>query len=269
VSDDNINCHYVSRSLTRPWEGRQRELHFYDFAEKKLDHLSSKDLFARRGLNTRATENWLRDNIEAPLGRFLKTLWKRTGPVPSEIGDIAAYKALLLLVPLQVTRLAKVNSGAGDLDQIFDWSPARLDEFVATLRSVYSLVIVQGHPQSPLFFTEHGFFMVPFPGADLENAAAPAIPLNQWEAVIALPRSMHRAIVSRTLTQGPGAYINNCSIGTNANRVVIHPGVLEAMEESELIAEIEATRLRNRDCYRASLQVLNIVSDALSRVGSG
>jgi hypothetical protein len=80
---------------------------------------------------------------------------------------------------------------------------------------------------------------------------------------------MDRDEVARTLTRGQGAYINNCSVGTNANRVVIHPGVIEVMEESSLVAEIEAIRSRNRQCYRASLQVRNIVSQALARVETG
>jgi len=267
MSRDDINCHYVSESLTRLWEGKGHELHFYDFSTKEIECLPSKKLFARRGLNTPTVERWLSDVIEAPLGRFRKVLRKRIGPVPAEVDDLAAHRALLLLLPLQVARMAEVKWGPGQLDQICKWTPQKLDRIVGTIRSTYSLIIVQGHPRLPFYFTEHGFFMLPFPGASIEHAAATAMPLNEWEAVVALPRSMNRDVVSRTLTQGEGAYINNCSVGTNANRVVIHPGVIDAMDEVLLIAEIEAARSRTRDCYRTSLQAMNVISDAIARVG--
>jgi hypothetical protein len=201
---DAINCHYVSESLTRPWETSTRELHFYDFSSQRIDQLPSKTLFARRGLNSRAAEAWLGEMIEAPLGRFRKQLRKRTGPVATEIDDFAAYRALLLLVPLQVTRAAKVASGGAKLDEISDWPEPKLADFLLALRSAYSLLIVQAHPRSPLFFTEHGFFMLPFPGASLDDAAAPAIPLNESEAVVALPRSMDRDVVAHALRHGEG-----------------------------------------------------------------
>lgn len=269
MSSDNINCHYVSESLTKAWENEQGKLYFYDFSSKTIDQLRSRDLFARRGLNSRPVEEWLRDNVESPLGRFRKALRKRTGPVPTEIDDLPAYRALMLLLPLQVVRIAKVESGPGELDQIFEWPPQKLDQFLSTIRSNYALVVVQGHPKVPLFFTEHGFFMLPFPWASIEHAAAAAMPLNEWEAVVALPRSMDRSVVSRILTQGEGYYLNNCSIGTNANRVVIHPGIIEAMGNAALIAEIETIRSRNRDCFKSSWISVNLLSQAIAAMGTG
>ena len=264
-----IHCHYVSESLATPWETRFRELHFYDFSSRRIDRLPSKTLFARRGLSSRAGEDWLDEMIETPLGRFRQQVRKRTGPVATEIDDLAAYRALLLLVPLQVTRAAKVASGGARLDEIFDWPQPKLDDFLLALRSAYSLHIVQAHPRSPLFFTEHGFFMLPFPGASHEDAAAPAIALNECEAVVALPRSMDRDVVAHNLKRGDGSYVNDCSIGTNANRVVIHPDVVEAMDHDELIADIEAARARNREWFRVSLQCVHLTLQAVAGMGTG
>jgi hypothetical protein len=272
MPEDEINCHWVSESLTKPWErtlGNRKELYFYAFSTKAIHSLPSKDLFARRGLNTRAVEDWLSDTIEAPLGRFRKALRKQNGTVPAHIDDLAAYRALLMLLPLQVTRLAKVKSSPRTFEQIFEWPKSKLDDYVQALRSEYSVIIVQAHRQAPLFFTENGFFMLPFPGASLDHAAAMAMPLNEYQAVVALPRSMDRSLVSSTLAAGDGLYLNNCSIGTNANRVVIHPGVIEAMKEDDLIAELEAARSRNRACYKESLQFVSIVSQALACVETG
>ncbi len=270
MSRDDINCHYVSESFTRPWETKKGgELYFYDFSTRRVDSESAKDLFARRGLNTRAIEEWLSNMIEGPLGRFRKRLRKQKGIVPTAIDDLAVYRALLMLLPLQVSRIAKVQSRPRTFEQIFEWPKPKLDAYVQALRSEYAVVVVQAHTQSPLFFTDNGFFMVPFPGASIEHAAAMAMPITAFQAVMALPRTMDRTLVSRTLTAGDGFYLNSCSIGTKGNRVVVHPSVIEAMNEPELAAEIEATRSRNRDCYKASLQFVSIVSQALSRVETG
>jgi hypothetical protein len=270
MAPDDINCHYVSESFTQAWEVPKRgELYLYDFSTRNIDSRPAKDLFARRGLNTRAVERWLSDVIEAPLGRFRKALRKQREPVPTQIDDLAVYRALLMLLPLQVTRTAKAQSRPRAFEEIFEWPKPKLDAYVQALRSEYAVVIVQAHTQSPLFFTENGFFMVPFPRASIENAAAMAMPLTEYQAVMALPRSMDRTIVSRILTAGDGFYLNNCSIGTNANRVVIHPSVIEAMNEPDLVTEIEAVRSRNRDCYKASLEFVSIVSQALAGVETG
>src|SRR4029079_6891310 len=106
MSHPDVNCHYVSESFTKPWEiGKTGDLYFYDFSTRRVDSRPAKDLFARRGLNTRAVENWLSDKIETPLGRFRKRLRKEKGLVPTQIDDLAVYRALLMLLPLQVTRI--------------------------------------------------------------------------------------------------------------------------------------------------------------------
>jgi len=256
-----MNCHYVSRSLTRSWETGRRKLTFYDFTTKTIDVESPKKLFARPNLNSSEDERWLGANVEGPLGRFLK-LRRKTRAWSPDIRDMAIYRALLLLVPVQIARIAKAAGGNAAFDEIFQWPEARLDAFVASLRSVYSVVIVQGHRDCPLFVTEQGFFPVPIPEASPTTAAANAVPISATEAAMILPRSMDRNVVRRTLTQGEGFYLNNCSLGTNANRVVIHPAILDAMNPIALMAEIESTRRRNVDCYRTSLRRLGTSSSA-------
>ena len=250
-----MNCHYVSRSLTRSWETDRGELIFYDFATRTINLESSKSLFARPDLNSPEVEKWLGAKVEAPLGRFLK-LRRKTRAWSPNIRDWEVYQALVLLIPLQIARIARARSRAAALDQIFQWSAAELGTFVASFRSVYSLAIVQGHPACPLFVPEQGFFPVPLPGASSATAAANAVPISATEAIMVMPRSMDRRAIKRTLTQGQGFYLNNCSLGTNADRVVIHPAIVDSMSPTALIAEIEATRARNVDCYRTALRLL-------------
>ena len=54
------NCHFVSRFLTKPWELRDRRLHYYDFDRDVFDESPSKTLFAEEEINTQPVEDWLR-----------------------------------------------------------------------------------------------------------------------------------------------------------------------------------------------------------------
>jgi hypothetical protein len=54
-----LNCHFVSRFLTRPWEYDQRRLWYFDFDRKQVCSRSSETLFAAKGTNSLAVEQRL------------------------------------------------------------------------------------------------------------------------------------------------------------------------------------------------------------------
>ena len=45
-----MNCHYVTRSLTKPWEGNERKLIYYDFESDSILESTSKTLFSEKDL---------------------------------------------------------------------------------------------------------------------------------------------------------------------------------------------------------------------------
>jgi hypothetical protein len=51
-----LNCHFISRFLTKQWEFGKRQLHFYNVRKHRFEHMSSKNLFARPGLNSKILE---------------------------------------------------------------------------------------------------------------------------------------------------------------------------------------------------------------------
>jgi hypothetical protein len=64
------NDHYIPRCLTRPWHddshGREA-LRYFDFDTGRFHHRNSRKLFAKRGVNTPATERYLAKYIDEPV----------------------------------------------------------------------------------------------------------------------------------------------------------------------------------------------------------
>jgi hypothetical protein len=69
---ENLNCHFVSRFLTKPWEFGQRRLHFYDVKTGRFGEKSSRYLFSRRGSNSGNIERRLDQLVETPLSKAIK-----------------------------------------------------------------------------------------------------------------------------------------------------------------------------------------------------
>lgn len=64
-----LNCHFVSRFATKPWEFEQRSLWYFDFECERVLRGSSETLFATSGENTREVEERLNTLIETPISR--------------------------------------------------------------------------------------------------------------------------------------------------------------------------------------------------------
>jgi hypothetical protein len=58
------NCHFVSKFLTRPWEGKDRFLWIYDFISDRFTRQSSNSLLAAEKINSNKVELWLKTSFE-------------------------------------------------------------------------------------------------------------------------------------------------------------------------------------------------------------
>ena len=90
----DLNSHFVSRFLTKPWEFGQRRLWYYDFDRQDIFHCSSKRLFARRGSSSPEMERRLNELVESPLSGFIQTLTVKSPPGAAEIYDWPLVRAL-------------------------------------------------------------------------------------------------------------------------------------------------------------------------------
>ena len=111
------NCHYVTRSLTKPWEHehdlphRNRELRFYSFQNDEVDFKPSLKLLGEDKLLTPDEEDKFSNLIERPLGIFKKKHLKS-----DSIDDYGIYRSLVLYFMFQTERFKRfANIGAEEL----------------------------------------------------------------------------------------------------------------------------------------------------------
>lgn len=157
------NCHYVTRSLTKPWEHetehRNRELRFYSFDTNEIKYDSSKKLLAKYKLLTPEEERRFSELIETPLGNFKDKHLKA-----SFVEDYNIFRALFLYFMFQVERFKLVIQKEGDgwsLADLLQMPDAQLNTLSENMRNKFKVVAlntVEGHL---LFFPEVGYFTFP------------------------------------------------------------------------------------------------------------
>lgn len=237
-----LNCHFVSRFLTKPWEFGQRQLWYYDFDHKQIRKKSSKTLFAQVGRNTVAIEERLNALVEAPLSNAITTLVPSGAIDNVEISEPRLFRALNLLLLLQCSRASEKESHRSKLGQILSWDETTLDQLVLACQQTHIIVGLRGHPGAPFCYPSHGFFSIPIRKQSGSFTGIYAIPLTEYFAVATVPRNVNMHDVFQPLTNGQGGYVSNSSVGTTASRVIIHPAVIEAHGAATAARMIEDAR---------------------------
>lgn len=263
------NCHYVTQSLTVPWEGERRFLHYFDFDTEEFDKKPSRRLFAEERLNSPEVEAWLRDTIETPLG-----IQKRRVVA----GDMQAldgwryFRAATLMVWLQGARVSTV----GDLDarvhleRLAKQPIEQTDQLVQLFRQEYELArasTIQSEAGiAPLVVPGGGIFPVLYRDAGC---------LSGWATAFALPLDVHCALVvlpveasgKRDLERIPST-LASFSVGTSKSRkVVIPPAAFKRYTTQELRLRLLSIRARNDAVFEDARAQKQDVLNALSTSG--
>lgn len=239
---DELNCHFVSRFLTKPWEFGQRQLWYYDFDRKQIEKQSSKTLFAQVGRNTATIEKRLNELIETPISNAITTLVPSGAIDNVEIRERQLFRALNLLLLLQCSRASEKESHRSKLGQTLSWDEATLDQLVLTCQHTHMIVGLRGHPRASFCYPSHGFFAIPIRQQSGSFSAIYAIPLTGYFAVARVPRDVNMKDTFQTITCGQGGYVSNSSVGTTASRIIIHPSVIEAHGSATAARMIEDAR---------------------------
>ena len=230
------NCHYISRSLTRPWEAEQRRLHFYDFDTASWDDDSSYRLFAEESLNPQYVEAWLDKTIEGPLSLCRKKFASSGSGV---LEDWGFYRAATLMLWLQGMRVKSVSDDDArrNLEHLATRSIDETDQLVVAIRAEYDLALAttvgKDGMLAPLFFPSSGLFPLTYPdsGCISGHTVALGLPLDLWSALIALPRE---DAGMRDVSRIPSS-ISNLSVGVaNARKVVVPPMLLKQRPQAEV-----------------------------------
>jgi len=224
---DELNCHFVSRFLTRPWEFGNRQLWYYDFDRRQIGKKPSRTLFAQVGRNTAEIEKRLNEFIETPISHAITTLVPSGDIDNVEIRDWRLFRALNLLLLLQWSRASEKESHRSMLGQTLSWDEATLDQLVLARQQTHMLLGLRGHRQAPLCYPSHGFFGIPVRRQSGSFATIYAIPLTEHFAVASASRDVREDDILQTITCGNGGFFSNNSVGITAPRAIIHPSVIE------------------------------------------
>lgn len=241
----DLNCHFVSRFLTKPWEFGKRQLHFYDVSRRRFDHKSSKNLFARVGLNSGEIEKRLNNLIETPIGEVIGELAKSARPDGYPIDRWPTYRAMVLLFPFQVARVSQNPEPGFDLATLCNWPEEKLNELTRAYQQKYRFITVRSHPGCPFYYPSKGYFIIPLAFASAMEPTAIAVPLTEKWAVASVPAEVTDQQLRDFLTYAGGGLASNASAGTNSDRVVIHPSVMTSGNEENIRQHIEETQQRN------------------------
>jgi hypothetical protein len=245
---DELNCHFVSRFLAKPWEFGQRQLWYYDFDCKQIREKSSKTLFAQVGRNTAETEKRLNELIETPISNAITTLVPREAIDNVEIREWRLFRALVLLLLLQCSRVSEKGSRHSQLGEMLSWDETALDQLVLACQQAYMIVGLGGHPEAPFCYPSHGCFALPIRQPSGSFSVISAIPLTEYFAVARVPRDVNMDdVFQRTACQG--GYLSYGSVGTTASKVIIHPSVIEAYGVATTARMIEGARNRALEMF--------------------
>jgi hypothetical protein len=181
-----LNCHFVSRFLTTPWEHGQRQLWYYDFAGDEVRSSSSRSLFAVGGANTLKVEARLNQVIETPISMAIARLVDSN----HELLEWPVFRAVSLLLMLQPLRSSKRPEHAERLEETVTRTDAELDEFASAAQASYQIGRVTVRNDAPLLFPAAGFFPLVGRNDDGTWGMAIALPVGGRHVFIAVPRAM-------------------------------------------------------------------------------
>lgn len=237
----DLNCHFVSRFLTKPWEHGQRELHYFDFTDGKVKTGFSRTLFAEVGTNSREVEQRLNQVIETPISQALTQLGAPQAASGQRGLVWPVFRALTLLMMLQPLRLPGNAARNETLEETVLKSDKELDEIAQAASQRYQLGRFTVRPDAALLYPESGFF--PIVAEDDRGAwrACIAVPIALQHVMVAVPREVDWDQASRIWSANGSGALSNSSVGTS-DRVVLPPAHVDATKPEDIAKAVTEMR---------------------------
>ena len=244
------NDHYIPRMLTKPWETPQRQLRYFDFGTETFSERSSKNLFARRELNSPELEAWLNATIEDPAAKHIEQIRKHEGTVPS---DWRTQKALALLVYLNSQRIQEATVGRDgpfSLEDLAREGDSLSDHIADHFYKTFRFLGVPSGPEFPLFFPEVGFFPYPMP-----ETPVMAMPVDPTFAFIIYDGLMTREQLLESISRKHLSVLS-LGVGSTVRRVILPPALHVASVQDETTVREVIVALR-----RDARKLFNLVGE--------
>jgi hypothetical protein len=186
-----LNCHFVSRFLTQPWEYGERRLSHFDFERDALGSCSSRTLFAVRNANTPEVEASLNRLVETPISIAMARLLATHG-VREEALEWSLVRAVSLLLMLQPVR---ASGHAERLEDTVTRTDAELDELARAAGALYRIGRITLNEHLALLYPAAGFFPLVGRQEDGSYGLAIGLPVSRRHAFIAVLR-IPRIVIS-------------------------------------------------------------------------
>jgi hypothetical protein len=237
-----INCHFVSRFLTRPWEHGDRHLWYFDFEQGEVRSHASKTLFSETGTNTADVEARLNAVIETPISAAIARLVDDVQPERQL--EWPLFRALALLMMIQPLRSSGRPDRAERLEDTVMRSDGELDGIARAALDSYQLGRISVRPDAAVLYPAAGFF--PLLGRRKDDdyyAAAIAIPVSQRHVFVGVPRTIDWDSATAQWASNGAGTLANASVGTSG-RVVLPPLHMEGYATEEIagmLYEMRAT----------------------------
>ena len=254
------NCHYVTRSITKPWEHKHekphknRELRFYSFEDNSVDYEPSLKLLGEHQLLTDEEETKFSDLIEKPLGHFKARHLKS-----DSLDNYEIYRSIVMYFMFQTERFkrfSKIESKSLSLSDLLSMPEDELNTLSEGFREKFDLVTMRPVEGHVLFFPEVGYFTFPILCSEEQFAVyAFSLPLYPDLSVCLIPKgpSVEDMEASRNLLMSFSVGVND-----NADKILI-PQVLDTYTNEQLIKIISEYRGKavshSKDCNKLNEKV--------------
>ena len=263
-----MNCHYVSRFLTRPWEDEKQFLHVYDFETDQITKARSKFLFSEKGLIEPRHEERISKLIESPLSLFKQKFKFEVHFEPSE----SESRALYLYASVQITRMKKLyqrrpnkywdnKKGYVTLEMLLEAPEDHIKRLTTRLQSTYDLVITDLPQGSAMFFPITGLFCVPVQLQEGYFLWAEVIPLSLTRAAIFIHKQTALPCLENTRRVLMGFSISTDGV---VNKCLIPPEAMKHNKQEDIKKAIKSYRIEGgtlvSQLNELNLATFNIIS---------
>jgi hypothetical protein len=255
-----MNCHFVIRSLTEPWElNKDRRLKYFDFTTGKVGEGDSKNLLAEEDLNSFEIEALLNTLVDQPIDKFKGDLV--SGQDALKVGYWRTFRALHLYFLIQAPRYSKSNNPkeAEDLlDQTLRKGEAYLDQLVQVRMETYDLRLFKLPEGRILCFPSTGFFSFPIEDAGCETGFtfSYGVPIFPDVALTLTPKTATEDGLKLLKEQ-----LHGFSVGLTdtCDKVVLPKEMVEQLSEADIVQMMTQLREATRQATAATNELRSLV----------
>jgi hypothetical protein len=260
-----MNCHFVSKFITKPWENENRELIYYDFLTDKIEHESYLYLFSRPDDNSHEEETFINKYIEAPL-TDLQNIVINNKPIKKW----KVYRAIYLLGLLQAPRFFKNIEGYGpDISKLFLTQEETINSVVKFYDKSFCIKYYHLSYEEHLFFPELGFFVLPLivPNEPSIFKFAYCLPIDPKILIMITPRDIDEEIANIILSVPQLIMGFSVGIVNLCNKVVIPLELLNIFPQDKIIEAIKYWRSLSDKYLRSTTDLMNHALKIYDKLG--